>query len=111
MGLRFTPGVTPVPVRVTVCGLLAALSVMVTEAARGPTAAGLNVTLIVQFAPVASVAGDLRQVFAVMAKSVGLAPVTAMVVIVRGAVPLSVRVMVCAGEVLPTCWAGVNARV
>src|ERR1700676_837309 len=101
MGLRFTPGVTPVPVRVTVCGLLAALSVMVTEAARGPTAAGLNVTLIVQFAPVASVAGDFGQV-SVSAKSVALVPLTAMLAIVSADVPLLVRVTLWAAEVVAT---------
>jgi hypothetical protein len=41
-------GALPMPVRLTVCGLLAALSVMVTEAERDPKAVGVKVTLIVQ---------------------------------------------------------------
>jgi hypothetical protein len=36
-----------VPIRLAVCGLPAALSVMLTEAVRGPGAVGVNVTLIV----------------------------------------------------------------
>lgn len=40
----------PEPVRAAFCGLLAALSVTVTLAARLPVAVGLNVTLTVQFA-------------------------------------------------------------
>src|SRR5579863_7799572 len=41
-------GGVPVPVRETACGLPAALSVTVTEAAREPVAVGVKVTLIVQ---------------------------------------------------------------
>ena len=44
---------TPVPVRVAVCGLVAALSVTLTEAVRVPEAEGVKVTLIEQLAPVA----------------------------------------------------------
>jgi len=40
-----------VPVRLAVCGLPAALSVMLTEAVRGPGALGVYVTLIVQLPP------------------------------------------------------------
>jgi len=40
-----------VPVRLTVCGLPVALSVMVTEAVRLPGAVGVNVTLMVQLLP------------------------------------------------------------
>jgi hypothetical protein len=43
-----------VPVRLTDCGLSEALSVIVTLAERLPAAFGLNVTLIVQFAPAAT---------------------------------------------------------
>lgn len=39
------------PVRLTVCGLPVALSVMVTEAVRLPGAVGVNVTLTVQLLP------------------------------------------------------------
>ena len=41
----------PVPVRLTVCGLLLALSVMVSVALRLPGPAGVKLTLIVQLAP------------------------------------------------------------
>ena len=41
----------PLPVRLTVCGLPAALSVIVTLAVLVPVAVGVNVTLIVQLAP------------------------------------------------------------
>jgi hypothetical protein len=49
-GLRFTVNVVPVPVRLAVCGLFAALSVTVSVAVRVPAAVGVNVTLIVQAA-------------------------------------------------------------
>jgi hypothetical protein len=44
-------GLVPVPVRLTVCGLPAALSATEIEAVRVPEAAGVNVTLMVQLAP------------------------------------------------------------
>jgi hypothetical protein len=47
-GVRLTAGAAPVPERLTVCGLPAALSEMLTVAARVPAAVGVNVTLIVQ---------------------------------------------------------------
>ena len=46
--------VVPVPLRETVCGLAAALSVTLTAALREPLAVGLKVTLIVQLAAAAS---------------------------------------------------------
>src|SRR5258706_8336782 len=55
VGERLTTGTAPVPVRSTVCGLLPALSVIVTAPRRVPVAVGVNVTLIVQLAPAASV--------------------------------------------------------
>jgi hypothetical protein len=54
---RVTAGageLVPVPDKPTVCGLLAALSVMVSDALRLPVAVGVKVTLIVQFAPAAT---------------------------------------------------------
>jgi hypothetical protein len=51
---RLTAGPVPVPVRLTVCGLPVALSVMLTEAVRLPEAVGVNVTLIVQLPPAAT---------------------------------------------------------
>lgn len=47
--------VVPVPLSGTCCGLPIALSVMLRAALRAPLAVGLNVTLIVQLAPAASV--------------------------------------------------------
>ena len=47
-GDRLTWLERPVPVRLTVCGLPAALSEMLTVAVRVPAAVGVNVTLIVQ---------------------------------------------------------------
>jgi hypothetical protein len=44
------PTAVPVPVRLAVCGLPAALSVTVIVPVRVPAAVGVNVTLIVQFA-------------------------------------------------------------
>jgi hypothetical protein len=43
-----------VPVRLTDCGLPEALSVIVKLAVRLPAAVGVNVTLMVQFAPAAT---------------------------------------------------------
>jgi hypothetical protein len=47
-GERLIAAATPVPVRLTVCGLPAALSEMLTVAVRIPAAVGVNVTLIMQ---------------------------------------------------------------
>jgi len=56
---RLTTGPTPVPVRLAVCGLFVALSVTLSVAVRVPAAVGLKVTLIVQFAPAATLAPQL----------------------------------------------------
>ncbi len=48
VGERLTAGPIPVPVKVTLCGLPLALSLMLTAAVRVPVAAGVNVTLMVQ---------------------------------------------------------------
>ncbi len=55
-----TAGPTPVPARLTVCGLLVALSVMVIVPLIVPGAGGEKVTLIVQFEPALT---ELPQVF------------------------------------------------
>jgi hypothetical protein len=88
----------PVPVKVTVCGLPAASSVMVTLPARFPVAVGLNVTLIEQFAAAASVA---PQGF-VSEKSPLLAPPTAMLVMFSVAVPVFVSVTFCGAPAVLT---------
>jgi hypothetical protein len=51
-GLK-TTGNSPVPVKVMVCGLLAALSVMVMLPDTAPATVGANVTLILQVLPAA----------------------------------------------------------
>jgi hypothetical protein len=58
--LLMTGKAVPLPVRVTVCGLLLALSVMVSVPGREPVAVGVKVTLTVQVAPAAS---DVPHVF------------------------------------------------
>src|SRR2546429_205001 len=91
----------PVPLRVTDCGLSPALSVMVTLALRDPVAAGVNVTLIVQVAPAASVLGLIGQVL-VWAKSPALVPAMPIELMVRSAVPLFLSVTVWAALAVPT---------
>ena len=88
VGDRLTVDDVPVPVSAAVWGLLGALSVTVSVADLAPEAVGLNVTLIAQLAPAATL---LPQVF-VCEKSAPLAPVNVMLVIVNVAVPLLVSV-------------------
>src|SRR2546421_9536398 len=73
---------------------------MVTLALRVPLAVGVNVTLMVQLALIAS---ELEQL-SVSLKSLVLAPVTAILLILSASVPLFVSVTVCAGLVVPTFW-------
>ena len=82
-------GAVPVPDRFTDWGLLAAPSVMVTEAARLPLAEGVKVTLIAQLAPAAT---ELPQLL-VWAKSLALAPETAMLLTLKAALPELVSVI------------------
>ena len=53
---------TPVPLRLTVCGLLAPVSVTVRVPVREPRAAGVNVTEMMQVLPAARVDGLTGQV-------------------------------------------------
>jgi hypothetical protein len=80
----------PVPERPTTCGLPAALSAIVSEAARLPLAVGLKVTLMVQLALTAT---ELGQLF-VWLKSPEFVPRTLMLVTERAAVPVLLRVTV-----------------
>lgn len=89
----------PVPVRVSWCGLPDASSATLTLAVRVPDALGVNVTEIVQEAPAASVLGLSGQVV-VRAKSVGLAPVMDMLLIVSGPLPVFLSVDDCAALVV-----------
>jgi hypothetical protein len=91
-------GSLPVPVRPTVCGLPAALSVRVTAALPVPVAVGVNVTLMLQFAPAATLVPQLFD----WLKSPLLAPVTAMLLIVKVALPVFVSVTLCALLLVPT---------
>ena len=83
----------PVPLRLTVWGLPAPLSVTLNVPLRGPDAEGVKVTLILQLPPAANVVPQLL----VCAKS----PLAEMPVMVSGPVPLFVRVTVCAALVVP----------
>ena len=58
-GERLAPGVVPVPLRLTECGLPAPLSFTVTEPLRDPVVEGVKVTLMLQIALTASEAGQL----------------------------------------------------
>ena len=102
-GDRLTAGAVPVPLTPTLCGLPAASSLIPTLALRLPVAAGVKLTVIVQVALTASVAGPEGQVF-VCAKSAEFVPATAMLLIVSGAVPLFVSVTDCVPLVVPTRW-------
>jgi len=77
-----------VPVRLTLCGLPVALSVMARAAARPPAAEGVKVTLMVQLAPAATLDPQLL----VWAKSLALVPKTAMLEMLRAELPELVRV-------------------
>src|SRR5207302_1487362 len=92
-----TAGAMPVPARDTDCGLSAASSVMVTVAVRALAAVGVKVRLRTQLAPAASVAPLMQVVPEASAKSPALAPPSTAVAVLRGAVPLLVRVTVCTG--------------
>jgi hypothetical protein len=95
VGDKLTAGAPePVPVRLTVCGLPAALSAMLMLPVKVPVVVGVNVTLIVQAAPAAT---DDPQVF-VSPKFV-LAVIDVML---NATLPVLVNVTICAELVLPT---------
>ena len=89
VGERLTAGAVPVPVRLTLWGLPVALSARVRDAVRVPLAAGINVTLTEQLALAAS---ELPQVL-VSVKSLALAPVSVMLVMLIAELPVLFRVM------------------
>jgi hypothetical protein len=74
---------------------------MVTLALRVPVAVGVKVTLMVQEAPAANVLEPLGQVL-VWAKSALLVPLSPILLMVRAAVPLFLRVTVWAALVVLT---------
>jgi hypothetical protein len=85
----------PVPESGTVCGLFAALSVIVRLPVSGPSWVGVKVTLIVQLFPAASV---LPQVVLFLAKS----PLVAMLLMSSVTVATFLTVTIFAGLVMPT---------
>src|SRR5437870_2723503 len=115
VGAKVTAGAMPVPASDTDCGLPGASSVMVTVAVRALAAVGVNVRLIRQLAPATTVAPFVQVVPAAMAKSPGFEPARAMLVMLRVAVPLLVRVTVCPGLVTlfpyTTLFRSVGAKV
>src|SRR3989441_1133639 len=103
VGAKVTAGTIPVPASDTDCGLPGASSVMVTVAVRAPVAAGVNVTVKAQLADAATgppARGHGATPEPATAKSPGFEPARAMLVMLRVAVPLLVRVTVCAGLVV-----------
>lgn len=97
VGERETAGALPVPLRVTACGELVALSAKLSEAESAPAAEGLKVTETVHDALIAS---DAPQVV-VSVKEVAFVPVMIMPERVSAAVPVLVSVTVCAAAEAP----------
>jgi len=97
------PGAMPVPVSATVCGLPAALSVIVTAADFAPVLVGAKVTLIVVVAFGATLMGSVAFVSLNCEASV---PVIEMPEIVSCAVPLFVIVTGVEVLLVPTNWFG-----
>jgi hypothetical protein len=83
-------GAIPVPERLNICGLPAALSLRATPAVRVPGAAGEKVTVIGQLAFTASVVPQVP----VKAKSPAFVPVTEMLVMLKVAFPGLFRITV-----------------
>src|SRR5262245_4799054 len=100
---RPTTGATPVPLKVTACGMPLPLSVMLSAAPRLPVAVGVNVTLIVQLALSALVAVLTGQLLVC-----ALLPYTTLfrsiLLIVSAPGPLLVKVTFCAALVVFTVW-------
>ena len=84
MGERLAEDETPVPLRLAVWGLPAALSLTVRVAVRVPVAVGVNVTLIVQLPPAATLDPQLL----VWAKSPLLVPVMPILLMVTAKLPV-----------------------
>src|SRR2546426_452252 len=77
---------------------------MVTVAVRALAAVGVNVRLTRQLAPATTVAAFVQVVPAAMAKSPGVQHARPMLVMLRVAAPLLVRVTVCTGLVVLRRW-------
>lgn len=100
--VRLGCGLLPTPARFTDCGLPVALSVNKSAALSGPLLVGLKVTPTTQVPVGTTVAPE--QASALFAKSLGFAPLTITVVMLKLAVPLLVTVKFCAPLVFPTVW-------
>jgi hypothetical protein len=94
VGERLAIAPSPVPVRVTVCGLFTALSVNVRVPFRTPPVVGVNVTPMVQAVP--GLMGTVQLL--VSAKS----PLVLIVSGVRAPVPVLVNKIVCGALVVET---------
>ena len=90
------PDETPLPVRLIVCGLPVALSLTVSVPVRVPVVVGVNFTLTVQLAPVAS------EVPQVPSPAKAKSPLIVSPLIVMVVVPELVSVENCAALVVPT---------
>jgi hypothetical protein len=90
-------------VRVSVCGLPAALSAIVSAADRDPAALGVNVMLIMHAAVGATAAPVVQVVPVATAKSAALVPeIDGAAVMFKLAFPVFVTVTVCAALVVLT---------
>jgi hypothetical protein len=98
--VAFGPETTPVPLKEIDCGLPAALSVMVTEALRGPIWVGVKVMLIVHCSP----GGRLEPHVCVWLKSVAFVPATAMLLMFNASTLVLESVTVCGAPPVPTTW-------
>jgi hypothetical protein len=99
--LRAGCGLSPPPLRLTDCGLPAALSAKVRLALRAPLTDGVKVTPTMQAPLEITVAPE--QASLLIAKSLGFAPPIVTVETVRFAVALLVTVSVSTGLGTPTC--------
>ena len=98
MGDTLAEFVTLVPERAAVWGLPVPLSVTVTAAVRPPVAVGVNVTLMVHWAP----AARLKPHVFVRAKSPLFVPVIAMLLILTDEAVAFFKVSDCEALVVPT---------
>jgi len=96
-----TAGAVPVPVRVTVCGLPAALSAKLNVADSAAVVEGVKVIITVQL-PVGATGVATTQVFAAMLKSAAFGPeMVGVLVKVRLALPVFISVTVRVALVVP----------
>jgi hypothetical protein len=79
-----------VPERATACGLPEALSVIAIDAVSALATEGVKITPIAQFAPAATLVPQLL----LCAKSLGFVPVSPMLLTLRAALPVLLKVMV-----------------